>query len=554
MNTDILYELYTAKRNNVEEAVSLPGPSDGARDLAERYRALQEEYPPGSLESESRVPDELLGRMKEMGLFGLTVPEEYGGLGFSLTDYLYMVSVMAETDMSLAIIPLAHLSIGIKGILLFGSDEQKQTYLPPAADGSTIYAYALTEPKIGSDARHIETEAVLSDDGSHYILNGTKTYITNGGYAGGLTVFAQIPRNDDRAPEMGAFIVDTSTEGVTVGKDMPKMGLHISSTTMIRFKDARVPAGNLLGSPGDGFKIAMTILNYGRLGLGAASAGAIRRSVADMIDRAVSRKQFGRPISEYELIREMIGGARIKEQQIWGITAYTAGLLEEDPLGNVAAESSHTKLYGTTEAWNVLYDALQTAGGSGYLATQPFEKRMRDFRVTTVFEGTSAIHSIYPPLAVMRDLNKELEGTPRVLQFLKLQRMALLPARIELPRDPNLDRRSAARVSRSLRASVKQIRKKIAYGMIRYGKRVSEREFFLRRITGLSLSVYILISLLILHRDTEDGGTRKLIKEAMRYTVSRSARYRKLLSDEAATEHSAIRAADAVLEENGSRA
>ena len=452
--------------------------------------------------------------------------------------------------MSLAIIPLAHLSIGIKGILLFGSDEQKKRFLPSAADGSTVYAYALTEPKTGSDAQHIETEAVLSEDGSRYILNGTKTYITNGGYAGGLTVFAQIPGDDDRAPEMGAFIVDASSKGITVGKDMPKMGLHVSSTTMIRFKDVEVPKENLLGSPGEGFKIAMTILNYGRLGLGAASAGAIRRSVTDMIGRAASRKQFGKPISEYELIREMIGGARIKEKQIWGITAYTAGLLEKDPLGNVAPESSHTKLYGTEEAFNVLYDALQTAGGSGYLATQPFEKRMRDFRVTTVFEGTSEIHSIYPPLMIMRGLNKELEGKPKILQYLELKRMALRPARVILPRNPDLDRRTASKVSSEMNASIKQIRKKIAYGMIRYGKRVSDREFFLRRITSLSLSVYLLISLLILHRDTEEVETRKLIEEAMRYTMSRGARYRKLLADEALKEHSTLRAADALLEKN----
>ncbi|MFP4563261.1 MAG: acyl-CoA dehydrogenase family protein [Spirochaetia bacterium] len=548
MNTDILYDLYTGRRNDIEESIVLTEPSDRAADLAAKYRALQQEYPPGSLETESRVPGELLDKMRGLGLFGLTVPEEYGGLGFSLTDYLYTVSVMAETDMSLAIIPLAHLSIGIKGILLFGSEEQKKKYLPSAADGSTIYAYALTEPKIGSDARHIETEAVPSDDGSHYTLNGTKTYITNGGYAGGLTVFAQIPRNDDRAPEMGAFVVNTSAKGVTVGDDMPKMGLHVSSTTMIRFKDVDVPKENLLGSPGEGFKIAMTILNYGRLGLGAASAGAIRRSVTDMIDRAVSRKQFGRPIGEYELIREMIGRARIKERQIWGITAYTAGLLEKDPLGNVASESSHTKLYGTEEAWNVLYDALQTAGGSGYLATQPFEKRMRDFRVTTVFEGTSEIHSIYPPLMVMRELSKELEGRAKILQFLALKRMALRSARVKLPRNQNLDRRTASKVGREMSASVKMIRKKIAYGMIRYGKRVSEREFFLRRITRLSLSVYLLISLLILHRDTEEVESRKLTEEAMRYTMSRSARYRKLLADEILKEHSTLRAADAVLE------
>ena len=273
MNNGILYDLYTGSfPSRTYLNLEVYRPSEKATALAKEYKELVADYPPGTLEKQSRIPEKLMKAMKRMGLFGISIPERYGGLGLSLSDYLYLVSVMAEEDMSLAIVPLAHLSIGMKGILLFGTEEQKRRYLTPAASGEMIFAYALTEPKVGSDAKHIETTARLSDDGRAYILNGSKTFITNGGYAGGFTVFARIEGAEEGT--IGAFIVETAAEGVTIGKDLPKMGLHVSSTTPVMLKNVRVPKENLLGAEGDGFKIAMSILNYGRLGLGAASTGA----------------------------------------------------------------------------------------------------------------------------------------------------------------------------------------------------------------------------------------------------------------------------------------
>ncbi len=188
---------------------------------------------------------------------------------------------------------------------------------------------------------------------------------------------------------MGAFIVETGWEGVKIGKDIPKMGLKASSTAAVHFKDVRVPKQNLLGSPGDGFKVAMTILNYGRLALGAASVGILNQAVEDMLKRSKNRIQFGRPIQDYELVQEKIVTARVNASVVSAITSFTAAMLDKNPLAPVAIESSHCKLFGTTRAWNSLYDAQQVAGGSGYLSTQPYEMRMRDFRVTTIFEGTT---------------------------------------------------------------------------------------------------------------------------------------------------------------------
>lgn len=470
------------------QGFSFPEPDPRAEDVISRYRELIKNYPPAKLEKEGSIPEELMDGLKEIGLFGLNIPEEYGGVGLGLAGYLSVLRAIARTDMALALTPTAHLSIGLKGIILFGTEQQKRKYLTQAATGEMIFAYALTEPGTGSDAQHIQTTATLSEDGTHYILNGQKTYITNGGFAGGLTAFAQL--DPEKPGFMGAFIIETAWGGVEVGNEIPKMGLKISSTTPISFKDVKVPVENLLGQPGDGFKIAMTILNYGRLGLGSASAGAMDQSLEDMFKRATTRKQFGMPIRDFELIQEKMVRTAVHSFASASMTAATAGLLEEDHTGPLAMESSHVKLYGTTRAWDTLDEALQTAGGSGYLATNPYEKRMRDFRVTTVFEGTSEIHSMYPALYLVRNLGKRLKGMGRASQFWYLVKHAYGSPGIVLNySDPVMSR--AVRMASELTRSVKKL---VHMGVLKYGKGIVGREFLLRRITNLSMAGYSLLA------------------------------------------------------------
>ncbi|MDH3929694.1 MAG: acyl-CoA dehydrogenase family protein, partial [Deltaproteobacteria bacterium] len=279
------------------------------REVIGKYLEVTKKYPPSYLEQQGTIPAELLEELKKIGYFGLNIPEKYGGVGLSLRQYLQVVAEIAGKDLALALISLAHLSIGCKGIVLFGNEAQKEKYLVPAASGEMIFSYALTEPKIGSDAKHIESKAVLSEDGKYYILNGQKTYITNANYAGGLTVFAQL--DSEKPGFMGSFIVETTWDGVKIGKDMPKMGLKASSTAAIQFKDVRVPVENLLGQPGEGFKIAMSILNYGRLALGAGSVGAMNQSMRDMEKQSARRRQFGVEINSFELIQEKMVQARV---------------------------------------------------------------------------------------------------------------------------------------------------------------------------------------------------------------------------------------------------
>ncbi len=462
------------------------------REIVSKYLEVTKKYPPSYLEQQGTIPAELMEELKKMSFFGLNLPEKYGGVGLSLRQYLQVVAEIAGKDLALVLISLAHLSIGCKGIVLFGNEAQKEKYLVPAASGEMIFSYALTEPKVGSDAKHIESKAVLSEDGKYYILNGQKTYITNANYAGGLTVFAQL--DSEKPGFMGSFIVETTWDGVKIGKDMPKMGLKASSTAAIQFKDVRVPVANLLGQPGEGFKIAMSILNYGRLALGAGSVGAMDQSMRDMEKQSARRRQFGVEINSFELIQEKMVQARVDSYVASAMTAFTVGMVEDNPQARIAIESSHCKLFGTTRAWNTIYDALQVAGGSGYLATQPYEKRLRDFRVTTIFEGTTEIHSIYPPLFVLRKLNKHMKAvhpsTTSKLVFLLKGLFGKAHWKLRF------DQRVMNRAARLAKANGRSVRWLLHAGLLIYGKKIQDKQFFLRRITNLSLHLYGLVAVL----------------------------------------------------------
>jgi acyl-CoA dehydrogenase family protein 9 len=499
--------------------------NETTRGIIQKYLEVTSEYPASFLEEKGTVPADLMEKLGRNDFFGLTISREYGGVGLSLRQYLHIVETLASQNMSLGILALAHLSIGIKGIVLFGNEEQKHKYLVPAACGEMIFSYALTEPQTGSDAQNIQTVAAVSEDGNHFILNGSKTYITNANYAGGLTVFAQL--DPDKPGFMGAFIVETAWDGVKIGKDMPKMGLKASSTAAIQFQDVKVPKENLLGRPGDGFKIAMVILNYGRLALGAASAGMMKQSLLDMANRAAGRIQFGVPINQFELIQEKMVQAKVHGYVASAMTTFTAGMLESNPTATVAMESSHCKLFGTTRAWDTVYDALQVAGGAGYLTTQPYEKRMRDFRVTTIFEGTTEIHSVYPALFVLRTLSKRLQAgaSGRLSQFIALVKEMFRPTRWPFAFDEKMMKRAA----RFAKSSARRIRLMILIGFLIYGGSITRKEFFLRRITTLSIYLYgIIVVLAKLEAARKSGRSIDADLNVLAYFLEEARQTRKL--------------------------
>ena len=477
----------------VFKAFHMPGDSEKVQSLLQAYREMLKNYSPQKIEEEGRIPEEMLREMGRKGFFGITVAETYGGLGVDLVNCIRLVEEISAMDVAIAIVFLAHLIIGVKGIELFGTEEQKRQYLPLAASGEMIFSYALTEPNFGSDARHIETKAELSGDGKYYILNGTKTYITNANYARGLTVFAQM--DPEHPGFMGTFIAETAWEGVKIGKDMPKMGVRASSTATIQFDNVHVPVENMVGKPGEGYKIALAILNYGRLALGAVSVGLIDVSLKDMLKRASTRVQFGVPIRNFPLVQEKIINARVHGFVMSCMNYFTANLLESAPTEDPVIETSHCKLFGSTRAWDVLYDALQVAGGAGYLMTQPYEKRMRDFRVVPIFEGTTEIHSVYPALFLFGRLRRQLNSHnwfARLSFILK----SFFSSFMAMTWHMDVGDRTMRVAVKLAIANARTIKRMLLMGILLYGKKVGEREFFLRRVTTLSLYTFGILSIL----------------------------------------------------------
>jgi acyl-CoA dehydrogenase family member 9 len=359
---------------------------------------------------QGELPPEFIQEMRELGLFSLVIPEEHGGLGFSSSAYSRFVQELSKYDGSVAITAGAHSSIGMRGLLLAGSEEQKKRFMPKLATGEMIAAFCLTEPGAGSDAASIKTKAVR--DGKDWILNGQKLWITNGGIAQFYTVFA---KTDGPEGHMTAFIVTRDMPGVSTGPHEDKMGLRASSTTTVHFDNVRVPAENVLGDVGKGFKVAMRILNSGRTGLGGGSVGAMKALIKLSTQQAKQRVQFGKPIAEFGLVKQKIGHMVVECYATEAVVSMVAGLIDQG-YEDYAVEASIAKVFGTECLWRTADEALQIAGGNGYMCEFPYERIVRDCRVNRIFEGTNDILRLFIALTAMNDVGKQLQELSKSLE------------------------------------------------------------------------------------------------------------------------------------------
>eukprot|EP01101_Sappina_pedata_P006362 TRINITY_DN3139_c0_g1_i2.p2 TRINITY_DN3139_c0_g1~~TRINITY_DN3139_c0_g1_i2.p2 ORF type:complete len:605 (-),score=312.87 TRINITY_DN3139_c0_g1_i2:35-1828(-) len=358
---------------------------------------------------DSDIPKDVLQQYKDLGLFGLQVPESMEGLGLSNSQYARLVEVIGANDLGAGIVMGAHQSIGFKGILLFGTDEQKQKYLPDLASGRKIAAFALTEPSSGSDANSIKTKAVLSEDGKHYILNGSKIWISNGGTADVFTVFAQTEVDDPKNPgtlvqKITAFIVERDM-GVKSGPPMHKMGIRCSNTSEVYFEDVKVPVENVLKTPGEGFKIAMNILNNGRFGMGAALTGTQKKLIQIATEHVNQRVQFGKTLAEFEVIKEKIANMTLKTYASESIAYLLSGIMDEGA-EEYQIEAAISKVYASNAAWYVADETLQILGGMGYMQDVPVERIVRDIRIFRIFEGTNEVLTQFIALMGFKALTK----------------------------------------------------------------------------------------------------------------------------------------------------
>ncbi len=334
-------------------------------------------------------PRHLLNKMGELGLMGMTVPEEYGGADMDFLSYILAIHELSKVSAVMGVILSVHTSVGTNPIIQFGNDDQKSRYLPKMATGEYLGAFCLTEPTAGSDAGALKTRAVK--DGDDYILNGSKMFITNGGEADVYIVFASTD-SSKKTYGISAFIVDKDTPGLIIGKDERKMGLHGSRTVEVAFENMRVPAVNRLGEEGEGFKIAMANLDVGRIGIAAQSLGIAEASLEAAVSYAKEREQFGKPISAQQGIgfklADMATGVEAAK-----LLVYRAALLRQEgkPCGQFA---SMAKLFASRKAVETSTEAIQVFGGYGYTEDYPVERYFRDAKVTEIYEGTSEIQKI----------------------------------------------------------------------------------------------------------------------------------------------------------------
>jgi acyl-CoA dehydrogenase len=366
--------------------------------VTQRLRPLESQ-----VGEEDRIPDDVIEEMKALGFYGLTIPESYGGLGLNMSEEVQVARLFGHTSPAFRSAFGTNVGIGSQSLVIDGTEEQKQHYLPRMATGEIVGSFCLTEPEAGSDAAAVKTTA--RKQGDDYILNGTKRFITNAPQADLLTVFARTNPEEKGSRGVSAFLVDRSTTGVSMGKPYNKMGQQGAHVCDVIFEDVHVPADTLVGGTENvGFRTAMKVLDKGRLHISAISVGAAERLISDSLHYAMERKQFGQPIAEFQLIQAMLADS---QTECYAAKCMIADAAKRRDAGeNVAALAASCKLFATEMAGRVADRAVQIHGGAGYIEDYGIERFYRDVRLFRIYEGTSQIQQT----VIAKDMIRKAEG------------------------------------------------------------------------------------------------------------------------------------------------
>jgi len=392
--------LFPFPKMNAEEKELTQGVVGAVDSLLEGH---EEDFRTWDVEGE--MPESFIEEMKSFGLFGLIIPEDTGGMNFGNMAYSRVLQQIARHDASVAVTVGAHSSIGMRGLKLFGSDAQKERYYEKLASGEMVAAFCLTEAGAGSDAASLRTTAIEKDD--HYLLNGSKIWITNGGFADFFTVFAKTGGADKRA-KLSAFIVTRDMAGVSSGPHEDKMGIRGSSTTTIFFEDVKVPKENLLGPKDGGFKVAMSILNSGRSGLGGGAVGAMKKLIGRGSIYAMERKQFDQPIGNFGLVKQKISDMMVDCYAAEAAVTVVAHLSDAG-YEDYSVEAAITKVFASEALYRAADEALQIAGGTGYMREYDYERIVRDSRINRIFEGANEVLRLFIGLTALNDVGQGLK-------------------------------------------------------------------------------------------------------------------------------------------------
>ncbi|RLA65396.1 MAG: acyl-CoA dehydrogenase [Epsilonproteobacteria bacterium] len=382
--------------------------SEMAKEFINAFDKLAATIDYAKMDEEAKIPEEVYQGLAELGLYGMGIPEEYGGLNLDYSLYCRVFAQVCQWDGSLAVMLGGHQAIGLKALLLEGTDEQKSKWLPRLASGECLAAFCLTEPGSGSDAYSIKTKATKNDDGT-YTIKGQKLWITNGGRADFYTMFCKTDheKNGKKVEKITAFIVEKGMEGLSFGKKEDKMGIRASETRSVYLDNVKVPAENILGAEGKGFKLAMNILNDGRLSLGAGCAGGMKTLMKMATMHAKNRRQFDRPIAEFGLIQEKLAKMAANIYTTESMVYMTSGNMCRG-MQDYYLESALCKVYGSEALWECVDMGLQIAAGNGYMKEYPYERLMRDSRINLIFEGTNEILRAFVALSGLKGPSESL--------------------------------------------------------------------------------------------------------------------------------------------------
>jgi acyl-CoA dehydrogenase family protein 9 len=497
-----------------EAEVGLIGPM-----LENVRRFFAKEVDSAKIDRDEAIPRDVLAGLKALGLFGLLVPPEYGGRGLTHSGYARVLQEVTGLDASVGMTVAAHQSIGLQGLLLFGNDEQKRRFLPALATGERIAAFALTEAGAGSDAAAIQTLAE-PDGAGGYVLHGSKIWTTNGGLADVFTVFARTSRDDHGAkPRITAFLVERGPD-VTTDPSEPKLGVAGASTATLHLDGARVPAANVLGDTGRGFKVAMEVLNSGRLSLASGCVGASKTLIQLVVERVQARRAFARSLGELGLIKDKIATMLAETFALESATYLTTGLVDQG-VGDCSVESAICKVLGSETLWRVANEAAKIAGGSGYMRGPPYERLLRDARVNLVFEGTNEILRCFIALSGMQGPGQELVEVARAMRepikgFGLLSDFAIRRARSALGRErltrhhPILNREAVVFEEYSA-----ELAKVVDRVLRKHGKDIAEMQFTQKRTAEMAIELFAIAAVVsrttrAIERRGEEGARREI--------------------------------------------
>lgn len=387
-----------------------PLPTEEEKNAVNAYvdsiRAFADKHiDPASIDRNAKIPKEVIAGLGELGLLSLTIPKEHGGLGLSQYAYCRSMEVIAGKCAATSLFINAHQSVGLKALVLFGTEEQQKNWLPKLSKGQALAAFSLTEPNAGSDAAGIETKAVYDPVRKVYSITGRKQWTTNGSIADILTVMAKTPDG-----KITAFLVTPDMPGFKVlDASLEKVGMRGSTTSNLLFEDVEVPESNILGPKGGGLKVCLTVLDYGRTTFGATCTGVAKELIKKAREQAVNRHQFNRPLASFELVKEKIARMYALCYAMESTTFLTAGLIDKGA-EDIMIESAILKVFNSESLWSILYDTMQIYGGRSFFTDAPFERNMRDARLNMIGEGSNEVLRVFIAAVGIRDVGMELKS------------------------------------------------------------------------------------------------------------------------------------------------